>query len=297
MKKVLFLFFVLISAGLVSAYAQAPLNEQLPYQAVLRNAQNQLVYNQSNITVTVYVLDLNATVVRYSETHTGLSTNANGLLTLMVGAGTLASGSWQYIIWSDASIKMRISYDPGTGPVVIETGPHPVNAVPFALTTDCNSVINCVDDAIGDGGSPTNLAIDTIIDNHLAPYEIKNCDDVNNCVTTAIADGNSVINQAIDTVVLNNVSSAIADGNSDINQAIDTVVINNVSSAIADGNSDINQAIDTVVINNVSSAIADGNSDINQAIDTVVINNVSTAIADGNSDVNHAIDTVVLNNM
>lgn len=164
MKKMLF-FSVMFLMGLATSFAQVPLNEQLTYQTVVRNAQNQLVYNQSNVSVTVYVCNLNATVVRYSETHTGLSTNPNGLLTLMVGGGTPATGSWNDIIWTDASIYTVISYNPGTGTVTITSDPAPVNAVPFALSAhvDCSVVVGCVDDAIDNPTSTTNIAIDTVI--------------------------------------------------------------------------------------------------------------------------------------
>lgn len=183
-------FFVMSFMGLTMSFAQVPLNERLTYQTVLRNAQNQLVFNQNNVSVTVYVCNLDGTIVRYSETHTGLSTNPNGLLTLMVGGGTPASGAWNDIIWTDASIKTVISYDPGTGMVTITSDSAPVNAVPFALSTniDCSVVVNCVNDAIGNGASLTNTAIDTIINNHLTSYQIKNCSDVTDCVGPQIHD-------------------------------------------------------------------------------------------------------------
>ena len=146
MKKMLF-FSVMFFMGLAMSFAQVPLNKQLTYQTVVRNAQNKLVYNQSNVSVTVYVYNLNGTTVYYSETHTGLSTNPNGLLTLMVGGGTPASGNWDNIVWSDASIKTIISYDPGTGTVTIESDRAPVNGVPFAFGVDCSAVVGCVDDA------------------------------------------------------------------------------------------------------------------------------------------------------
>ena len=202
MKKMLF-FSVMFFMGLAMSFAQVPLNKQLTYQTVVRNAQNKLVYNQSNVSVTVYVYNLNGTTVYYSETHTGLSTNPNGLLTLMVGGGTPASGNWDNIVWSDASIKTIISYDPGTGTVTIESDRAPVNGVPFAFGVDCSAVVGCVDDAIGNGGSTTNIAIDTLVENHLTPYEIKNCADVNSCVKTEIEDGGSDINHRIDTIVEN----------------------------------------------------------------------------------------------
>lgn len=204
-------FSVMFLMGLATSFAQVPLNEQLTYQTVVRNAQNQLVYNQSNVSVTVYVCNLNATVVRYSETHTGLSTNPNGLLTLMVGGGTPATGSWNDIIWTDASIYTVISYNPGTGTVTITSDPAPVNAVPYALSAhvDCSVVVGCVDDAIENPTSTTNNAIDTVIENHLTPYEIKNCGDVVDCVKTEIENGGSDLNHVIDTLVANNIHGSL----------------------------------------------------------------------------------------
>ena len=45
MKKML-VFSVMFFMGLTMSFAQVPLNEQLTYQTVVRNAQNRLVYNQ-----------------------------------------------------------------------------------------------------------------------------------------------------------------------------------------------------------------------------------------------------------
>ena len=326
MKKMLF-FSVMFFMGLATSFAQVPLNKQLTYQTVVRNAQNKLVYNQSNVSVTVYVYNLNGTTVYYSETHTGLSTNPNGLLTLMVGGGTPASGNWDNIVWSDASIKTIISYDPGTGTVTIESDRAPVNGVPFAFGVDCSAVVGCVDDAIGNGGSTTNIAIDTLVENHLAPYEIKNCSDVNNCVETAIGNNTSNINNAIDTVIENHltpyeikncgdvtncVNTAIADGTSTTNHAIDTVVSNIVRDSLVPYT--IKNCGD--VVECVKTEIENGGSDLNHVIDTLVANNihdslvyyhvkdcadvnacVKTEIENGGSDLNHTIDTLVANNI
>ena len=235
--------------GLATSFAQVPLNEQLTYQTVVRNAQNQLVYNQSNVSVTVYVCNLDGTDTRYSETHTGLSTNPNGLLTLMVGGGTPVSGAWNDIIWTDASIYTVITYNPGTGTVTITSDRAPVNAVPYALSAhvDCSDVVDCVDDAIKDPSSTTNIAIDTVIENHLTPYEIKNCGDVTNCVNTAIADGTSTTNHAIDTVIENHLTPYEIKDCGDVNSCVKT--------EIEDGGSDINHRIDTLVANNIHDSL------------------------------------------
>ncbi len=314
MKKLLFCILLLF-LGLSAVFAQAPTHEQLTYQTVVRNAQNQLVFNQNNVTVQVYVCNADGTVVTYSETHTGLSTNANGMLSLMIGSVAPDQGTWADIDWSTAYIKTTVSYNPGSGTVTITHAPAPVTAVPYALQAgNLDNITNILGDAIHD--SIVNNISEQIHDslaNALNDYTIRNCDDVNDCVATAIADGNSDINRAIDTVVLNNIGDAIADGNSEINHAIDTVVLNNIGNAIADGNSDINHAIDTVVANivhdsivyiinnNVSEQIHDS---LANALNDYEIQNcddvndcVATAIADGNSEINRAIDTVVLNNI
>ena len=118
MKKRILSLVVLLFIGLTTAFAQAP-SSALTYQSVVRNAQNQLVINQSGITAVVSVWDAAGTAEVYRETHTGLSTNANGLLTLMMGNGTVNLGTWSAIDWSDAAIKTTLSYDPGTGTVTI----------------------------------------------------------------------------------------------------------------------------------------------------------------------------------
>ena len=269
--------------GLATSFAQVPLNEQLTYQTVVRNAQNQLVYNQSNVSVTVYVCNLDGTDTRYSETHTGLSTNPNGLLTLMVGGGTPVSGAWNDIIWTDASIYTVITYNPGTGTVTITSDRAPVNAVPYALSAhvDCSDVVDCVDDAIKDPSSTTNIAIDTVIENHLTPYEIKNCGDVTNCVNTAIADGTSTTNHAIDTVIENHLTPYEIKNCGDVTNCVNT--------AIADGTSTTNHAIDTVIENHLTPYEIKDCGDVNSC--------VKTEIEDGGSDINHRIDTLVANNI
>ncbi|MBR0054556.1 MAG: hypothetical protein IJP65_04540 [Bacteroidales bacterium] len=280
MKKMLF-FSVMFFMGLTMSFAQVPLNEQLTYQTVVRNAQNRLVYNQSNVSVTVYVCHLNNATAYYSETHTGLSTNPNGLLTLMVGGGTPVSGAWNDIVWTDASIYTVISYDPGDGTVTITSDRAPVNGVPFAFSVNCSAVVGCVDDAIGNGGSTTNNAIDTVINNHLAPYEIKNCGDVTACVDNAIKDGTSTTNNAIDTVIEHHLTPYEIKNCGDVTNCVKT--------EIGNGSSDINHGIDTIVENHLVPYTIKDCSDVTTC--------VKTEIENGGSDLNHTIDTLVANNI
>ena len=151
MKNLLF-FILLFFVGVTAAFAQAPTHEQLTYQTVVRNAQNQLVFNQNNVTVKVYVCsDAAGTNVVYSETHTALSTNANGMLSMMIGSVAPDEGTWAGIDWSTAYIKTTISYNPGSGTVTITHDPAPVTAVPYALSAgNMSNITNIIGDAIHD---------------------------------------------------------------------------------------------------------------------------------------------------
>ena len=287
MKKLLF-FILLFFVGVTAAFAQAPTHEQLTYQTVVRNAQNQLVIDQTGITVTVDVCNADGTVVTYSETHTGLSTNANGMLSLMIGSVAPSSGTWDGIDWSTAYIRTTISY----GSVTITHDPAPVTAVPYALSAgNMSNITNIIGDAIHDSivnnieNNISEQIHDSIVD-ALGDYQIQNCDDVNDCVATAIADGNSDINHAIDTVVLNNIGDAIHDSivnniNNNVSEQIHDSIVNNI-------NTTINQQIHDSIVYNINNNISE------QIHDSIV--NISTDLTELENRVNtfntHVCDSV-----
>ena len=157
MKKKIFLFALLLVV-LTVVYAQSSMS--LTYQVVLRNAQNQLVIKQENITVTASVWNAAGTSEQYRETHIGLATNANGLLTLMLGTGTPEFGTWASIDWSDAAVKTAVSYDAGSGTVNITSDPAPVTAVPFAL--QAVNVPSNISDLTNDAGYLTSSACGSV---------------------------------------------------------------------------------------------------------------------------------------
>ena len=127
MKKAL-LICSFLCLGLVAAFAQAP-TPTLSFQSVVRDARNQLVTDQSDITVEVTVWNADGTAQQYTETHSGLSTNENGLLSLMMGSSATHTGTWADIDWANASIQTVIRY----GSVELTSERAPVTAVPIAL--------------------------------------------------------------------------------------------------------------------------------------------------------------------
>ena len=102
--------------------------QKLSYQAVVRNSQTNELMVSATMNVTVNILNANDEV-QYTETHTGVQSNMNGLITLTIGEGTNATSSLNNVDWNGASIQSIITIQ-GIDPITITT---PVNAVPYAL--------------------------------------------------------------------------------------------------------------------------------------------------------------------
>ena len=104
MKKILTLLNLLFAVTLI--YAQTP--ARLSYQSVVRNSENQLVV-QEEITVRFQLHNhspLAAAV--YTEQHT-VTSNQNGLISLIIGEGTGQTGDLDAVTWNDAYICTQYS--------------------------------------------------------------------------------------------------------------------------------------------------------------------------------------------
>ena len=123
MKRTLTLFAALVLLA-VGAAAQ-----KLSYSAVVRNSANELVANQT-LTVAISIANSNGGPAVYSETHSGVQTNQNGLLTLVIGDGGSQAGSMSDVTWSTAYITSDYTMPDGAH----VTNTVPVTAVPYALS-------------------------------------------------------------------------------------------------------------------------------------------------------------------
>jgi len=128
MKKNLFLSFALL---FIFAFPFAQNNSLISYQMVVRNAANELVINQSNIAITITLLNDNNGTVAYSEKHT-LTSNSNGLISFFIGNGTVLSGSMGDVTWETAYIKVSVQI-PGEAAVEVT---RPISSVPRSLYAD-----------------------------------------------------------------------------------------------------------------------------------------------------------------
>jgi hypothetical protein len=106
--------------------------EQISYQAVVRDATNTTVANQVvGMQISVLQTTASGTAV-YVETQTP-TTNANGLLSIYIGAGTFGSGDFSSIDWSSGPYFIKIEIDPAGGTAYTITGTTQLVSVPYAL--------------------------------------------------------------------------------------------------------------------------------------------------------------------
>ena len=123
MKKTLLLIALMLCCA-TTIFAQ---NNKISYQAVVRDIENKLVANKT-VEVTVKIYNGDATTAAYTETQTA-TTNLNGLVSLLIGNGTVTGGNWGLIDWKTARIETTVTLA-GTS---LGTLAMPLTAVPYAM--------------------------------------------------------------------------------------------------------------------------------------------------------------------
>ena len=120
------LLFLLITA---SVFSQSP--QKMSYQAVIRDATNTLLTNQSvGMQISILQTATIGTTV-YAETHT-VTTNTNGLVSLEIGMG-YTSDDFNAIDWSAGPYFIKTETDPTGGTSYTITGTSQLMSVPFAM--------------------------------------------------------------------------------------------------------------------------------------------------------------------
>ena len=112
--------------------AQSP--EKMTYQAVIRNSSNQLVSNQSvGMQISILQYTTTGTAV-YVETQSPI-TNANGLLSIEIGSGSVISGNFSSINWANGPYFIKTETDPTSagGTNYSISGTSQFLSVPYAL--------------------------------------------------------------------------------------------------------------------------------------------------------------------
>lgn len=128
MKKI---FTILVAFFLtLSVFAQSP--EKMSYQAVIRTIDDGLLTNtQVGMRISILQGSVDGTAV-YVETQIP-KTNANGLISLEIGTGTVVSGNFTTINWANDIFFIKTETDPAGGTNYSITGTSQLLSVPYAL--------------------------------------------------------------------------------------------------------------------------------------------------------------------
>jgi len=137
-KSRLMLVIAFLSVSFItSVFGQAP--EKMSYQAIVRDNSNQLLVNkQIGIFIVIQKNVEGATIPStvYQEKHT-VTSNANGLITLAIGAGTTSfpynSTSFSNIKWDDGNFYIKTIIDPAGGTNYTLSSESQLLSVPYAL--------------------------------------------------------------------------------------------------------------------------------------------------------------------
>ena len=128
MKK-LFTFMVAVFLT-ATLWAQSP--EKMSYQAVIRNSSEAFVTNTTvGMQISILQGSASGTAV-YVETQSP-TTNANGLISIKIGDGTVQSGNFTNIEWANGPYFIKTETDPAGGTNYTITGTSQLLSVPYAL--------------------------------------------------------------------------------------------------------------------------------------------------------------------
>ena len=114
----------------VNLFAQSP--NQMSFQAVLRDSNDNLIPN-TNVGIRLSILQGSPTGVSiYTELHS-VNTNANSLISLKFGDGTIVLGSIDGVDWGGGSYFLKTEVDPAGGSNYTIVITSPFLSVPYAL--------------------------------------------------------------------------------------------------------------------------------------------------------------------
>jgi len=136
MKRITTIFTVLLLTVGISAQAPA----KMSYQAVIRNNVNALVTNQA-VGMRITILQGSPGGVEvYVEKQTP-TTNANGLVSIEIGAGTPSLGTIYDINWANGPFFIKTETDPTGGTSYSITGISQLLSVPYAFNASTSNTL------------------------------------------------------------------------------------------------------------------------------------------------------------
>ncbi len=128
MKKLYTIVLAILFTGI--AVGQVP--DRVSYQAVIRDTDNNLLVNSTvGMQISILQGSSSGTAV-YIEEHS-VSTNANGLVSLIIGDGFIITGELDTIDWALGPYFIKTETDPLGGTNYTISGTNQLLSVPYAL--------------------------------------------------------------------------------------------------------------------------------------------------------------------
>jgi hypothetical protein len=127
MKKAISIVLLLLVT--VGMYAQDGIN----YKALIKDNLGAVVASQTIDVRFSIIADTGPTNV-YVETHTGATTDANGIVILAIGDGTANSGVFSDIDWGSDKHSLKVAIDIEQDGTFVDLGTTQFMAVPYALS-------------------------------------------------------------------------------------------------------------------------------------------------------------------
>ncbi len=143
------LICILTLASLASLASLAQVPVAFKYQVVIRNSTGEILPSQ-NISMRISILDGSATSSSvFTEIHS-TNTNTYGMVSIIIGKGTLVSGDLSTINWGTSDKYLKVELDENGGSSYTDLGAVELLSIPYAFYA--NDVMN-KDDA---DANPTN---------------------------------------------------------------------------------------------------------------------------------------------
>ncbi len=134
MKKKILSVIIVVAAFLHSmcGFSQS-VPQGMNYQAVARDTSgNELASKSLTVKLAVKSKSGSNYTTQYEETH-AVTTNTYGLFTLVIGQGTVTSGTFASIPWASYDMYLNVSVDDGGG--YVDLGKTQLVSVPYAFVS------------------------------------------------------------------------------------------------------------------------------------------------------------------
>ena len=152
------LFYWIVPLLMLSWQSMAQAPQKMTFQSVIRNSSGALVVS-SVVGMQISILQDSATGPAVYVERQYPTTNANGLASILIGTGTVVSGSFSSIVWASGTYYLKVQADPlGDSSYSINATSQLVS-VPYAFYASYAAQSG---DSTGTGTRPT-VASDSIV--------------------------------------------------------------------------------------------------------------------------------------